>query len=470
MQKSVLTEIVRALDKKEIRELNKWLQSPAHNQRQDVVRLFEFLLKNLPNGDEGAEKAKAWKAVFPTQPYDDAYMRQVMYFLLKSIEEYLVFMDVANDRVQYQLALSRIYRKRKLDKSYKQAHRLGVESLEGQALRNDYYLLSTFFLAQEEYEYKMSITQNAPVNLQETADALEKWFIEERLRISKDMIAHHRIYQKINYDHGLLEQTLSYVEEKKMLAEPAIAVYYYAYKAFINPSEESYFERLEFLIHNEMEHFQHSEVRTLYLAALNYCVPKINQGRQDFYRKAFELYKKGVESGILMENGALSRYTFLNTVSSALKTLEFDWAEQFINQFQQFLEEKHRHGSVNFSLSRLYFEKGDYDKAQQSLTQFEYDDMLQNIVAKTMLLKIYYERDDFDAFESLLESMRTYLQRKEALDPSRKTAYKNMISAMKKLLHLNIFSKSQRETFREMVQKTTPLMEREWLLEQLEKK
>ena len=63
MQKSVLTEIVRALEKKEIRELNKWLQSPAHNQRQDVIKLFDFLVKNLPNGDEGAEKAKAWKAV-----------------------------------------------------------------------------------------------------------------------------------------------------------------------------------------------------------------------------------------------------------------------------------------------------------------------------------------------------------------------------------------------------------------------
>jgi lipopolysaccharide biosynthesis regulator YciM len=171
-----------------------------------------------------------------------------------------------------------------------------------------------------------------------------------------------------------------------------------------------------------------------------------------------------------MENGALSRYTFLNTVSSALKTLEFDWAEQFIREFQPFLEDKHRNGTVNFSLSRLYFEKGDYGKAQQFLTQFEYDDMLQNIVAKTMLLKIYYERDDLDAFESLLESMRTYLQRKEALDPSRKMAYKNMISAMKKLLHLNIFSKPQRESFREMVQKTNPLMERDWLLEQVERK
>ncbi len=61
----------------------------------------------------------------------------------------------------------------------------------------------------------------------------------------------------------------------------------------------------------------------------------------------------------------------------------------------------------------------------------------------------------------------TYLQRKEALDPARKTAYKNMISLMKKLLHLNIFSKAQREKFRETVVKTSPLAEREWLLKQI---
>jgi hypothetical protein len=84
-----------------------------------------------------------------------------------------------------------------------------------------------------------------------------------------------------------------------------------------------------------------------------------------------------------------------------------------------------------------------------------------------MLLKIYFERDDFDAFESLLESMRTYLQRKEALDPARKLAYKNMISMMKKLLHHDIFSKVQREKFSETIVKTHPLAEREWLLEQI---
>ncbi|MEO6037189.1 MAG: hypothetical protein ABIQ93_02170, partial [Saprospiraceae bacterium] len=122
---------------------------------------------------------------------------------------------------------------------------------------------------------------------------------------------------------------------------------------------------------------------------------------------------------------------------------------------------------VNFNLSRIYFERGNYDQAQELLTQFEYDDMLLNIIAKTMLLKIYYEQDEPDAFESLLESMRIYLQRKEALDPARKLAYKNMISLMKKLMHLNPYSKVQKEKLRELTNNTNPLMERDWLLRQL---
>lgn len=470
MQKSVLVEIVRSFGKKEIRDIHKWLQSPAHNQRQDVIKLFDYLDKHLSDAEEMLEKERAWKYVFPGQPYDDAYMRQVMYFLLKSIEEYLVFTYYTSDGIRHQLALSRIYRRRNLDKAYKQAHRLGLEKLQDQPLRNDFYLLNKYFFEQVEYEYRMNISQNAPVNLQETADALEKWFLEERLRISKDMLAHQSIYQKINYDHGLLEGVIDYVQQKNLLYEPAIAVYYYTYMALTKPNEEGYFNELEHWIHSQMEYFNRSEVRTLYLAALNYCVPKINQGKQDFARRAFELYRRGIESNILQENETLSRYTFLNTVSSALKVREFDWAEEFIEGYQNLLEEKHRKGTVNFSLSRLYFEKGDYDKAQRFLVEFEYDDMLQNIIAKNMLLRIYYEQDELDAFESLLESLRIYLQRKEALDPTRKTAYKNMISLMKKLLHLNIYSKPQKEKFRELVQQTNPLAERDWLLKQVDGK
>ena len=64
MQKSTLVEIIGSLSRKEIRDLNKWLQSPAHNQRQDVIRLFEYICKHLDNGETGLEKEKPGNIFF----------------------------------------------------------------------------------------------------------------------------------------------------------------------------------------------------------------------------------------------------------------------------------------------------------------------------------------------------------------------------------------------------------------------
>jgi hypothetical protein len=469
MQKSVLSEIIRSLSKKEIRELHKWLQSPAHNQRQDVVRLFDFLVKTLTNGDEAAEKERAWKAVFPKQPYDDAYMRQVMYFLLKAVEDYLAFKEFSNDKVQHQLTLAKIYRERKLEKAYRQAYRIGKDALENQPLRDNYYLRHKFFFEQD-FGQLSNVVQNASANLQETADALEKWFLAEKLHISYAMLAHKSVYKTVTYTDGILADTLQYCQNDFFLKEPAISLYYYAYMISTNPENEQYFDEFEELIHKSNSQFHQSEMRTLYVAALNYCIGRANIGKTEYSRRLFNLYCGGLQAGYLLEGELVSRYTFGNAVGAALRLKEFGWAEKFIQDFQHHLDEKERNSIVNFNQSRIYFEKGDYTRAQQLLTQFEYDDMLFNLIAKTMLLKIYYETDEYDAFESLLESMRTYLQRKEALDPTRKAAYKNMISLMKKLLSLNIFSKPQKDAFRELVLKTNPLAEREWLLRQLGEK
>lgn len=468
MQKSILIEIMRSLDKKEQRDLRKWLQSPSHNQRQDVAQLFDYLTGFLSGQDSAPEKEQAWPAIYPGEPYDDNRMRQVMFFLSKAVEDYLAFEAFKEEPVPYYLMLARLYRNRKLDKAYRQAARLSREQLNARPIRNGDFLRRQFELEQEEYDYLIGITQNAPVNLQETADALERYFLSEKFKIALAMQAHHKVYQKTNYDYGLLDAGVSYMEARGHLLEsPAISLYYYAYMTVVHPSEERYFDEFEQLIQQYIDQFDQAELRNFYLAALNYCATKINHGRQDFARRAFDLSKRGLETGVLLEHGQVSRNTFSNAVGAAIKIREFAWAEKFIHDFEHRLEGKERKSIVHFNLSRLYFEKGDYDKAQRLLLNFEYDDMLHNIVAKTMLLKIYYEQTEFDAFESLLESLRIYLKRKEALDPARKTAYKNMISLMKKLLNTNPYAKAEVENLRRDIERAQPLMEREWLLRQL---
>jgi tetratricopeptide (TPR) repeat protein len=283
------------------------------------------------------------------------------------------------------------------------------------------------------------------------------------------MLAHKRVFQKVDYNQPLLEHILPYVLEGDLVREPAVAAQYYAYMAIKNPAEEHYFDRFEVLIQEEaVGQFEHSEMRPLFQAALNYCAAKVNQGNLDYCRRALHFYRIGSQYGLLLENNKMTRYMFGNAVAFAIKIGEFDWAEQFIEKHQDNLEEKERNSIVHFNLARLYFEKGDYDKAQRQLMEFEYDDMLLNIIGKTMLLKVYYEQSEYDAFESLLDSMRIYLKRKEALDPARKTAYKNMISLMRRLLNLNPYSQTQTSRLAEQIREMTPVMERDWLLKQVE--
>lgn len=471
MQKSVLIEIVQSLNKKEIRELNKWLHSPAHNQREDTIRLFDFLVKYLSKNEGIPEKEAAWKVVFPGKPYDDAYMRQVMFFLLKAIEEYLVFAEQRADEVRFQVSLARIYRGRKLEKAYRQAQRIGREQLERQPLRNTYYLQHKFLFEQEECSWQTSISQDISVYLQAMSNALDHWFAAEKLQVGNAMLILHKVYQKASYNLGLLEYILNYSNEEKLIKEPAIAMYYYACMIVKNPNELEYFDHFEELLHEKGEHlFGASELFDLYRTALNYCTAKVNQGLTDFAKRALRLYRKGLQRGILLDNNIVPKHVFGNAVGFAIKLHEYEWAEKFIQEYKDRLDEKERNSIVNFNLSRLFFEKGEYKTAQRLLMHFEYDDMLLNIIAKTMLLKIYYETDEFDALESLIDSMRIYLQRKEALDPTRKAGYKNLLSLMKKMLQINIFSRAQREKFRETVVGTNPLAERDWMLKQLDKK
>ncbi len=466
MQKSILVEIIASLEKKEIRQVHKWLQSPAHNQRNDVVRLFEYICKKIDQEDALA-KEKAWRYIFPKQKYDDAYMRQVMYFLLKTVENYLIFSDMEKDTVHTQTMLLKVFRNRQLDRAF----RLKMETTKKQQLkspfRNSSFLKEQYILEQEQYYYLVGQKWSMELNLQETADAFDLSYVADKLRISCLMLSHQSVYKKVSYNLKNLPYIMTYVESHGLLKEPAIAAYYFGYKALTEPENESHFNELEQIIFRQSHLFPLVEVRELYLLAINYCINRINAGFEPYLRKTFQLYKSGFENNVLLENGLITKITFGNAVSNALKIQEFDWAEGFIQQFQHNLEEKHRQSMVHFNMARLHFERGEYNKAQQLLAKFEYDDMVLNLIAKTMLLKIYYEEEEFSAFESLLEAMRTYLQRKEAISPNHRVVYKNLLSLMRRLINLNPYSNAQKERFKNIVLTTNPLIERDWLLKQV---
>ena len=467
MQNSHLITILRTFSKKDFRDLRKWLSSPMHNQREDVIGMFEYLTANgRIDNEKQLRKEKVFQKIFPKEPYDDSKIRQTMHFLFKSVEEFLIYQELREDQVRSKMALASVYRKRKLDKAFQKTIK-GVKELQEKVVfRNEHFLRNEYLLQQEQYTYLENQKRNISMNLQEVSDSLDTTYFADKLRQSCLMLAHQKVY-KAEYQIGLLKEVLEYVEKRSFLEIPAISIYYYGYRALTSEDNEHFFKSLREAIDQHGHLFPKSEIRDIYLMAINYCIGRANSGGETYIREAFELFRLGFDNKALIENGLVSRFSFRNAVGAGLKLKEYDWVDRFIHEFKQYLEKKYQESFFLHSLARLQFERKDYDQAMKLLVQTDFDDILVNLNAKTMLFKMYYELDEHDALESLLESMRTYILRKNLMG-YHKTNYQNIIKCTKRLVRVTPYNTQQKEKLRDEIQAMKPLTEKEWLLEQLE--
>ena len=149
-----------------------------------------------------------------------------------------------------------------------------------------------------------------------------------------------------------------------------------------------------------------------------------------------------------------------------LRLEEYDWVADFITNYAAHLEEAYRANYYHYNLCKWYFAKGEYDKALERLIQVEYDDLFLNLDAKTTLMKIYYETENFIPLEAFFHSFGIYLQRKDIMGYHRKN-YQHILRFTKKLLTLPAYDKVGKAALQQSILETQPLTERPWLLQQL---
>ena len=201
----------------------------------------------------------------------------------------------------------------------------------------------------------------------------------------------------------------------------------------------------------------------------NYCIRKINQGELHYYKDALDLYKAGLSTAVLLEQGNLSRFTYFNIVAAGINSGDLNWVEDFIEQYRQNLEKQQRHSAYSFNLARLQFARKNYQAVLELLQQANYRDVLVTLAIKTLLLKTFYELDEYDLLLSHLDAMQNYIRRKRVLGYHR-TNYLNIIRYTNKLLQLSPGHHQEREQLVLVIRAEVHLTEKEWFLEKLTRK
>ncbi|HMX41582.1 MAG TPA: hypothetical protein PKD78_14695, partial [Saprospiraceae bacterium] len=254
-----------------------------------------------------------------------------------------------------------------------------------------------------------------------------------------------------------------------MLKSPAVAVYYHAYRMLSAPEETEPFVQLKTALLEHEARFSKAELRGIYLLAINGCIRRMNSGQRQYIREAFDLYRAALERDFLAENGYLTGFTYKNIIRAGVALGEHEWTERFLEQYRIQLHPRERDNLYRYNLAFLRFRQRDYTRAMPLLRQVDVDDLLNNLDARRMLLRIYYELQEWDALESHLQSFGTYLRRQKNLGYHRSTN-ENLIAFTKKLMETHLHDPLTMSALRAAVEATPDVAEREWLLQQVEQR
>lgn len=453
------------LDGVEKRECAKLLKSPFFNQKEALVRLWEWMIdvkKQKKQHFPPVEEAFAF--VYPQQEFDAVKWRHLQSQLTQQIEALLVQRTFQQNPLEQDLLLAPIYKQKNMPQSLSATFRRAEKQLKDMPKDRNYYYYQ-YQMEWEKYAAVESVERGGKKNLADIGEAFDIYLISSKLRLAC-LMESHRAVSNVAYDPSFLPLLLQYLEGHRMLEIPAIAMYYHCYQS-LTAGAESDFRALRKALEKHQQDIPLQERTTFLLLAINFCIKRLNYGEQRYIQEAFDLYLTGLETKTLLSDGYLSRFAYKNIVALALKLNAFEWARQFIDDYAIYLKKSYRDSNQKYNLARLYFTKKEFDKAMPMLAQLDDTDLLLNLDSRVMLLKMYYEMEEFDALENLLTSFRILLLRKKKVIGYHQQHYLNMLTYIKKMMRLNQHDKEAVKKFRKKVAEDSSVIEREWILEQI---
>ena len=466
MINSQLIELLGTFRRKEWIEATKFVKSPFHNSREDVIQLLVYLKKVLPQGlEKKLKKEVVFNVLYPGERYDEKKIRYLMSFLYQIMQDYLAYTQWKENDLQVQNKLLHSLRLRGLQRSFTSMSNRLEKEFRLHPLRNPAYHFQKSSFHEEMYAYSTLRTRQQSTGFQAWTQHSNLYFMLQQLRQACVALSHQTVL-KDTYHLPFLPAVLREIEEGNYEEHKELMLFYYLYQSLADPSTHDPFPQLQTLIAETGSLFPKAELKSIYLFALNHCIQQLNQGRRNYLEQAFLLYQQGLETNIFLENGYISRFTYNNIALAGMGLKAFSWTEQFLRKYRDHIEEKYRLSTFNFNLATLYYRKGEFQQAMSLLRETEFKDVLHGLEGRKMLLVMYYEREEISALQSLLDSFRSLVYRQKRIG-YHKENYLNLIRFTQQLLNSTRADQKGLEKLRKAIQKAEKVAEREWLLEKV---
>jgi hypothetical protein len=466
MYTSKVIQLLKTLNTSEKEALKKWVHSPLHTQHKKSIELILILLEKRKLTIRNTQKKKLFTRLFQEQIYQEKKINHIISYCGKIVEQFIEFSLHYKYDFYAKKTLIEYLDTHQLEK-YAHQHLRKLEKVQQeQKIQNQAYFQQQYQLEEIIFERQNVTKRSNHTNLQAVLDNQYIAFVLDTLYYACETITHQQLYES-TYHIPLLDPILKIIQNEQYQNIPAIQLYYYCYMTLSSQEGETYFNTLRKLLIEYKSVLNTKEIKRIYLIAINYCVRQLNNGIEEYVRTVFELFEYGLEHKFLLDDDQLNHFTYKNIMTAAIRLQEFEWTTLFIEKYTPKLALEHQDNYRLFAQSKLLFAQKKYQSCLQLLSKVEFSDLFLNMNAKSMLIKIYYEQQYWEALDALIISFKRFLQRKHIISHQRKI-YQNMLYLLEKIIATPTFDLIEKEKLRIEINQTSPLTEKPWLLQQLE--
>jgi hypothetical protein len=311
-------------------------------------------------------------------------------------------------------------------------------------------------------------------NLNEQAYSLHVHYMVENIKLYAIMLNQKKFTYDHKFDFTIFETLRKYLEENFHTYEkiPYITIFYYCVMLY-KTDEKKYFDRLRVEMKKHYKKLTPTDQKNMYMVLTNHSNMQIKKGNFEFYDELFEINKDLLKTKAYFEGNDFMPHYIYNVIAlNAIALNKLDWAEKFINRYRKLIHSDFRESAYNYCMSNLLIEKGHYNEALERLSKVTPYDSSSKLFINSTLLKIYFCKNESEAFFSLVDSFRHLLKRNKDIKQEDRIYYNNFITKLKKIYSLKmkpISDKADLLLQLKEIENSNYIILKKWLLDQTEK-
>lgn len=466
IKNNVAFQLIHDLSAWESQSFRKWLLSPAHNTRPELTAAFDYLLKCSKNSLEPAGD-KVFDIVFPGKKFDEKNLRHILSWLMAQLKSFMTWQELQTDPAMAGNLLTQHFRKRGFEPGFRQALRDARQVVSAASAFSPDMQRQTFRLDLEEYQWNITQKRAQDMPFDRLSGSLTNYFTIQMLQLGCLYRAQEAMGKQSPDDLPRLDALLQTFSGESLESTPATELYHAGFQMLSRTDEQIWPAKFLELLENHIHLVPGEEARGLLMMAINYGIGRGNRGDRDYFDEVLKMYEIGLKRQLLSDKrGYLTKFTYNNVLLLMIARKHWERAGNFLETYREQLAPEERDGVYRYNRAVFLFRKGSFDEAQTMLSVLSFTEPMYNLEARRMLLRIYFERKEIDALESLLDNLLTWVRRHGEIGYHREM-YRNLARFTGKLLKIPAAEKERRSRLAQKIKDTPLVADREWLLEKV---